>query len=109
MKLPSRQDLPEGVSLDHLIEVCRRWKVRELALFGSVARGESTAASDIDVMVTFEPDAAWSLLDHVAAQDDLAHVFRRPVDLVTRNAIESSGNQLRRRAILDSARVIYAA
>jgi hypothetical protein len=109
MMIPHAKDLPTGVSVDRLVEVCRRWRITELALFGSYARGEAGQASDVDLLVTYAPDALWSLFDHAGAQGDLSEVFGRPVDLVSRRAIESSENWIRRRAILDSARVLYAA
>lgn len=109
MKLPEPTDLPPGVSVEGLLDVCRRWRITELALFGSFAQGEAGPASDVDLLVTYDPEADWSLFDHVGAQDDLAEVFRRPVDLVTRRAVEASKNWIRRADILESARVIYAA
>ena len=48
-----------------LADFCRRWKLRELSVFGSVLRDDFTADSDVDVLVSFEPDAAWSLFDIV--------------------------------------------
>lgn len=106
---PDPSDLPPGTSVDGLLEVCRRWRITELALFGSFARGEAGPESDVDVMVTYDPEARWSLFDLVAVQDELAEVFHRRVDLVTRRAIEASHNWIRRRSILESARVVYAA
>lgn len=92
---------------DALAAFARRWKVAELAVFGSALRDDFGPESDVDLLVTFEPDAAWSLFDHVAMQDELAELLGRPVDLIGRRAIERSPNPLRRRAILDSARAIY--
>ncbi len=109
MKLPEPNELPEGVSVDRLVDVCRRWRITELALFGSFARGDATGSSDLDLIVSYEPDAPWSLFDHVAVQEELAEVFHRPVDLLTRKGVEQGGNPIRRRAILDSARVIFSA
>jgi len=88
---------------------CRQWKIRELALFGSVLREDFGPQSDIDVLVTFEPDADWSLLDHVRAQQELEALLGREVDLVSRRAIERSVNWIRRKAILETAETIYAA
>lgn len=88
---------------------CRRWQVTEFALFGSVLRPDFGPASDIDVLVTFAPDAPWTLFDLVDMRDELAALFGRPIDLVTRRAVEQSRNALRRAAILGSAEVIYAA
>ncbi len=61
------------------------------------------------MLVTFAPDAPWSLFDHVAMQDELAEIFGRRVDLISRRGIERSENYIRRKAILESAEVFYAA
>lgn len=94
---------------DALAAFARRWQVRELALFGSALRDDFGPESDVDLLVTFESEAAWSLFDHVEMQDELATLFGRPVDLVGRRAIECSRNPFRRRAILDSAQTVYEA
>lgn len=94
---------------DKLSNFCRRWKITELALFGSVTRDDFRPDSDIDVLVTFPPDVRWTLWDHVDMQDELKSILGRKVDLVTRRAVERSHNSIRRKAILDSAEVIYAA
>ena len=88
---------------------CRKWKITELALFGSVLREDFRPDSDVDILVTFAPDARWSLLDHITMQDQLSHLLGRKVDLISRRGIERSENYLRKRAILSSAEVIYAA
>ena len=96
-----------AVDPGRLRETCRRWMIAELDVFGSVARGENGPESDVDLLVTFLPGAEWGLLDHVAIEDDLSTLFGRRVDLVTRRAVERSGNVLRREEILASARSIY--
>ena len=88
---------------------CRKWKIKELALFGSVLREGFRPESDMDVLVTFQANARWSLLDHVQMQDELSEVFGRTVDLVTRRSVEASENWIRRNAILTSAESVYAA
>jgi hypothetical protein len=97
--------IPQGA----IAEFCRRWKITELAVFGSALRDDFRPASDVDVLVTFAPDAAWSLLDDVQMQDELHEILGRPVDLVSRRAIEHSHNWIRRKAILESAETLYAA
>ena len=94
---------------ERIAEFCRRWKIRELALFGSVLREDFGPDSDIDVLVTFASDADWSLLDHVQMQDELGTILGRKVDLLSRRAVERSENWIRRRAILESAEIVYAA
>jgi len=88
---------------------CRKWKISELALFGSVLRDDFRPDSDVDVLVSFAPDADWSLLDHLAMEEELAGILGRKVDLVSRRAVERSANRIRRQAILNSAEVVYAA
>lgn len=90
-------------------DFCRRWQIREFSLFGSVLREDFNDFSDVDVMVSFRNDSTWSLLDHVAMRDELVTIFDRNVDLVTRKGVERSRNLLRRRAILETAEVVYAA
>ena len=96
------------VSGDELSDFCRRWKIIELALFGSVLRDDFQPDSDIDVIVTYALEAEWSLLDHIEIEGELASLFGRDVDLVTRRAVEQSHNWIRRKGILDSAQVVYA-
>lgn len=90
-------------------DFCRRWKVQEFSLFGSVLRGDFNDTSDVDVMVSFQGNAGWSLLDHVSMRDELVAICGRNVDLVTRKGVERSRNNLRRTAILETAKVVYAA
>jgi predicted nucleotidyltransferase len=101
----SRIELPA----DKLAEFCRRWKVAELAVFGSVLGPDFKSDSDVDMLVTFGADARWSLLDHVRMEDELSDMLGRKVDLVSRKGIERSRNYIRRRAILETSEVIYAA
>ncbi len=88
---------------------CQRWKIAELAVFGSVLREDFGPESDVDVLVTFEQDAGWGLLDKIGIAQELESSLGRRVDFITRRAIERSRNPIRRRAILETARVIYAA
>ncbi|MET0397399.1 MAG: nucleotidyltransferase family protein [Longimicrobiaceae bacterium] len=102
-------DVEAGIDLpgERIAEFCRRWHVVELALFGSVLRDDFGPASDVDVLVTFDPENTPSLFDHVDMQDELAVIFGRPVDLATRKGVEQSPNPFRRKAILGSARTVY--
>ncbi len=112
---PTRQSIMLGdvarlsrLGVRDLSSFCDRWRVEELALFGSILRGDFRPGSDVDFLVTFSPGAKWSLFDRVAMQDELARLVGRKVDLVNRRAIEASRNRPRREAILDEARTIYA-
>ena len=94
---------------DRIDAFCRKWEIVEFALFGSVLRDDFGPESDVDVLVSFAPGAGRTLFDLVDMEDELVEIFGRPVDLSTRAGVEESENPFRRRAILDSARVIYAA
>ena len=97
------------IDRDAVASFCERWKIAEMALFGSVLRDDFRPESDVDVLVEFAPEASWSLLDHVAMEGELSEILGRNVDLVSRRAVEKSSNWIRRKAILESARTYYAA
>src|SRR5688572_26035958 len=92
-----------------LVEFCRRWNIAEFALFGSVLSTDFRPDSDVDVLVSFSPEAHVTLFDMARMQDELETIFGREVDLVSRRGLENSRNYLRRKHILDSAQVIHVA
>ncbi len=98
-------DLP----MEALVGFCQRWQISELALFGSVLRADFRPDSDIDLLVTYAPQAHRSLDAQIQMQAEIEAILGRRVDLVNRKAVECSPNYLRRRNILDTARTIYAA
>lgn len=98
----SAQSLPTAGALAAL---CRRWKIRELSLFGSLARGEAGPTSDADVLITFEPDEHWDLWHMVELQEDLEKLFGRSVDVVVERTVR---NPIRLRSILRDKRQLYA-
>jgi predicted nucleotidyltransferase len=98
------------INYEKIVEFCQRWKITEFALFGSVLREDFRPdSSDIDILVSFAQDAHWTLFDWVDMEEDIRNIFERNVDLISRRGIERSRNYLRRQAILNSAKVIYAA
>lgn len=102
-------ELQIDVSESEIAAFCQKWLIEEFALFGSIVRGDFHQNSDIDVLVTFKPGTKWTLFDQVDMQDELKSLFGRDVDLVSRIGIERSQNHVRRREIIESARVMYAA
>lgn len=95
------------VDRERIAEFCRRWKVKEFAFFGSVLREDFSHQSDMDVLVSFEDGAHWTLLDFVAMEEELKELLGRQVDLVSRRGVEASRNYIRREAILSTAEPIY--
>lgn len=97
-----RIDIPRN----KIAEFCRKWKVRELAIFGSAVRDDFRPDSDVDVLVVFQDNAGWSLFDLINAEEELKQIFGKEVDLVEKEAIR---NPFRRHHILSHREVIYAA
>ena len=95
-------DIPEN----KLAELCRKWKVTELSLFGSILRDDFGPDSDIDVLVVFQPEATWSLWDLMEMKEELEVLFGRSVDMVEKEALR---NPWRKRRILSTYEVVYAA
>ena len=94
------------VPQDRIEAFCRKWKIREFALFGSVLRDDFRPDSDVDVLVTFDPDADHSFGDWLDMQDELAEMFGRKVDMVRKELIE---NRFIRRHIMNNHQILYAA
>ncbi|MDE2677202.1 MAG: nucleotidyltransferase [Gemmatimonadetes bacterium] len=97
-----------GVPLNAIAAFCDRWQVKELALFGSVLREDFGADSDIDMLLRFKSERTPGLFGIARMEREMARLLARKVDLVNRAAIEQSRNYIRRKAILESARVVYA-
>jgi predicted nucleotidyltransferase len=97
-------DLRQGVALEQVEEICQRYRVHQLAVFGSVARGEAGEGSDIDLFVEFEPGyhpgLRWFELE-----EELERVLGRTVDLSRKTLLKP---RVRREAERD-ALVLYAA
>jgi hypothetical protein len=100
-----------NIAIDHkqIRAFCARWQITSLALFGSVLREDFRPDSDVDVLVTFAPEARITLFDLAAMARELADLFGRKVDLVERLWIEHSHNPIRRREILTTAQEVYRA
>ena len=85
--------------------LCQRYQVHELALFGSAVQGSFSAASDVDLLVEFEPHAQVGFMTLCRMQRELSEILRRHVDLVPKQGLKPRIRQ----AVLSSARVVYAA
>ncbi|MEO0408707.1 MAG: nucleotidyltransferase family protein [Cyanobacteria bacterium P01_A01_bin.135] len=92
-------------SPEQIADFCQRWKIVELALFGSVLRDDFRPDSDIDVLVTFTPHPGWSLFDQVDMREELEMLLGRKVDVARKKNLK---NPYRRQEILNTYRVLYA-
>ena len=75
----------EGIQVDEarLAELCDRYGIAELELFGSVVRDDFGPDSDIDLLYVMRPDTGFGL-EIIDAIDEFSDLFGRPVDLVSR-------------------------
>ncbi len=92
-----------------IAEFCRKWRITEFSLFGSVLRGDFRPDSDVDVLVRFARGATRSLLDVSRMEEELRLIIGRSVDLVSREAVEQSKNYIRRKHILSLVETVYVA
>src|SRR5438067_11619154 len=77
-----------SVSSQQLDELCQRFGVKELALFGSRARGDHHRDSDLDVLVDFLPETRIGLMRLSSMLRELQQLFNHPVDLVPKNGLK---------------------
>lgn len=96
-------------SLSDIIQFCTQENIIELSVFGSVLRDDFREDSDLDFLFLLSPKRKISLFDLVHMEKKLSELVNRPVDLISKKGIEQSRNYIRRRNILESARVIYVA
>ncbi len=98
-----------SISKEDIASFCRRNRIKELALFGSVLRDDFGPDSDVDVLVDFESgyDRDYEQLQRM--REELERLFGRPVDLVERRLIEKSENYIRRKHILAHLETVYVA
>ncbi len=97
------------VSGETISGFCRRWRITKLSFFGSILRPNFGPESDIDVLVTFAPDAQWCFGDFLRMEEELESLLGHPVDLVERGAVEQSANYIRRKHILSHLEPVYVA
>src|SRR3954451_23534500 len=99
--MATKLDLP----MDAIQEVCRRYRVRELSLFGSILTDEFRPQSDIDFLVSFDPEARIGFLELSRMQRELSELLHRKVDLVLKRGLKHAI----RHEVLSRARVVYEA
>ena len=90
-------------SKKRIAEICRQHKIRELSLFGSQVRGDSTAGSDFDFLVNFKPEAKIGFIELGRIQSELEEIVRTKVDLVPKDGLKS----VIRQPVLSEAEIVY--
>jgi hypothetical protein len=97
-----------AIELDQraLDEFCQHWHISELSLFGSALGDHFREDSDVDLLVVFEPGTRRTFSDWMDMVLELEALFGRKVDLVEERLLT---NPFRRKSILSSRKIIYAA
>ncbi|CAN5567561.1 nucleotidyltransferase family protein [soil metagenome] len=98
-----------GIEVDRerIAGFCRRWRITELSLFGSVLRDDFRPESDVDVLVVFAPEAEWGFGDLLQMEEELTEIFGHRADLVEKRFVEQNRNYIIRKHILRSAEPAY--
>ena len=94
------------LDFEELAAFCRKWRIRELSIFGSALRDDFGPDSDLDFLVSFEPGAGCDIDEILDIKEELEARYGRKVDLVEKEALR---NPWRRHEILTTRKVIYAA
>ena len=91
-------------ALKAIKNLCQRYRVRELSIFGSTLREDFRKDSDIDLLVEFEPEAQIGFMTLSRMQRELSAILNRPVDLVPKGGLKAKI----RESVISSAKVLYA-
>lgn len=94
-----------GAAYDQIVELCRRYGITELSVFGSVARGQDRSDSDVDLLYVLLPESTISLWELWELRDELAQLLDRKIDLVSKDHLR----WIIRDHVLADARPVYAA
>ncbi|MDY6786239.1 MAG: nucleotidyltransferase domain-containing protein [Cyanobacteriota bacterium] len=109
MEVQAELSIPLAIALPmgKIITFCQRWQISELSVFGSILGDNFRIDSDIDFLYVLKPNITWSFSKLIQAEEELAQLLGREVDLVSKVSIEQSHNWLRKKNILSSAKAIY--
>ena len=91
-------------SKKRIAEICRRYQIRELSLFGSQVRGDFSEKSDFDFLVEFQPGAKIGFITLGKIQDELERIVHTQVDLVPKEGLKP----LIKKPVLSEAEIVYA-
>lgn len=104
--IPMNKQPKIDIPIEKIRAFCRKWKIAEFSLFGSVLRDDLRPNSVADVLISFEETAGRDLFDIVDMKEELKSIFGREADLVEQGAIRSP---FRRHSILSAKEILCAA
>src|SRR5205085_161414 len=93
------------LNIETIRDFCRRWKIAEMEVFGSILRDDFRDDSDVDFLVQFQEGVRWRFREVCAIEEELSGIVGRPVDLVERSDLDDpEANPYRRAHILANKR-----
>lgn len=104
---PRSPQLAASLPMAQIQPFCQRWQIQELYVFGSILRDDFREDSDIDFVYRLSPIASWSFHDLLGAEQDLAVIVGRNVDLVSKKSIDRDRNWLRKQNICNTMQLVY--
>jgi uncharacterized protein len=87
--------------------LCEKYRIRRLDVFGSAARGQATAARDVDLMATLDEAVPITTAELLEMAGEAEELIGRPVDFLLRSSLEKSPNRIAREQILSTAVCLY--
>ena len=99
------EDLLKNIDRNELDKLCKKYSIKELAVFGSYAKGHQTQDSDLDILVDFKSFEGISLITLSKIRYNLMSIFDKEVDLVTKNGLK----EMIRDEVINTSKVIYEA
>ena len=86
-------------------KICKKYKIEELAVFGSVIREDFNDKSDVDFLISFHKDSGLTLFHLIDLKEEFSVLLGREVDIVEKEGVT---NPIRKKIIFESAEVVYA-
>ncbi len=101
--------IAHGIDLnsDAIRDFCRKWKIKELSVFGSILRDDFRTDSDVDLLFELEEGVQLTMDSWLSMEKELQVLFAHKVDLVPRKSLERSSNYIRRDHILKTAEPLF--
>ena len=91
---------------EDVVRLCEKYMIEELSIFGSSLRDDFSECSDVDILITYKPEAEFkiSLFDEMELEDEFARLLNRDVDICDKECLK---NPFRREDIMTSSEVVY--
>ena len=94
------------LNYDDIVQLCKKYFIKELSIFGSSIRDDFTLNSDVDILISFDKNSEITLFDIMDLEKDFSKLINKEVDIVEKEALK---NPIRKSQIMSTREVIYAA